>query len=68
MLCARCLRAAAEPRAWRGVAWRPIARVLAATAGFLLVWFTLQFYGQHLAALPDDFHQRVLWREDPLDR
>jgi hypothetical protein len=42
-------------------------RYAAVFAGFLLVWITLQFLGQHFATMPDASHQRVLWREDPLD-
>jgi hypothetical protein len=47
--------------------WRPTVRYVAVVAGFLFAWITLQYFGQHLAAMPDASHQRVLWREDPLD-
>jgi hypothetical protein len=67
MLCARCLAAKARTSSSLALPWRPALRWMAAIAGFLLVWVAFQFYGQHLASLPDDSHQDVLWRENPLD-
>lgn len=66
MLCASCLRNPVPDNQRAGrIAWAPIGRALAAAGGLLVVWVSLQAYGQYLAALPDASHQRVLWREDP---
>ena len=66
MLCATCVGAGvtrAEPRTAGRIRW---TRWLALGLGLGMSWGVLQFYGIYLARLPDDSHQRVLWKMDPL--
>jgi hypothetical protein len=56
-----------EPHAARPIR-TVVGRVGAAAAGLVVVWLSLQLFGQYLAGLPDASHERVLWRDDPLEQ
>jgi hypothetical protein len=62
IICSACLKKlTAKPEKPRRN-YAPLARVLAAFAGFIISWMFFFFVGRVLADLPSSFHDSAVWR------
>jgi hypothetical protein len=63
MLCAGCLRAAAEAnrKSQRGLS--RLARAGQLLLGILCAWFFFYLVGEILLAIPTAFHEGTMWRQ-----
>ena len=66
VICAHCLTLRDTPeRAARRSVFRPLPGLLAAGAGFLLLWFLFYLLGHLLLVTPASFHEGSRWEAAP---
>ncbi len=63
LLCARCLEAAAGPRARRRRWSGPLLRLALPLLGLLLLWMSFFYLGRLLLIIPSAFHEGTLWKD-----
>src|SRR4030095_7031886 len=68
MLCAECMAGPAEQGGRRHAFMVRTGRLAVAVLGLLILWLTFQYYGHHLATLPDASPGRALLQGDTLGR